>query len=90
MFFAVLGFLWQEADCSLFDGTQKAYVKKWNGSKCRFDAVFAFKSPYQALQWSGKMLDYLRLRFSIRPSKCEMTYAKDTIRVNAWKSDLRM
>ena len=41
-----------------------------------------------ALQFSGKMLDYLRLRYGLKPSTCEMIYGKDTIRVNAWKGDL--
>ena len=43
-----------------------------------------------ALQFSGKINDFLRCRYDLAPSKCQMYVGNKTIRVNAWKTDMSM
>ena len=83
------GLKWTDASASLKDLFEDKYVKRWT-SNCKFDVRFGFKSPYLALQFSGKMLENLRLRWSLKPSNCMLRLGKKTIRVNSWKTDLRM
>ena len=83
------GIQWKEASASLYDSFQKKYVKTW-GSNCKYDVRFGFESPYLAMQFSGKINDYLRCRYDLSPRKCQMYVGNKTIRVNAWKTDMSM
>ena len=80
---------WSDASASLKDLFENKYVNKWT-SHCKFDVRFGFKSPYLALQFSGKILEHLRVRWSLRPSQCMCRLGKKTIRVNSWKTDMSM
>ena len=81
------GIKWSDASASLKDLFDDKYVDKWT-SHCKFDVKFGFKSPYLALQFSGKILENLRLRWSLTPSRCMCRLGKKTIRVNSWKTDM--
>ena len=83
-----MGIKWTDASCSLYDGCRKKYVHRWSSKKCRYDILFGFETPYEALEFSGKMLHHLRTRYCIQPSKCRSWHAKNTLRANAWRADL--
>ena len=58
----VTGIKWQDASCSLYDAFRKKYVHRWSSTKCRYDVLFGFDTPYEALEFSGKILNHLRAR----------------------------
>ena len=87
--FLELGFCWEKISVTLYDEFEKRYIQRWT-VRCKYDVRFGFKTSYHALLFSGKMNEYLRLRYGLKPHMCRMWLGLRTIRVNAWKTDLRM
>ena len=79
-----------DASCSLYDKIRKEYVHRWSSRKCRFDILFGFETPYESLEFSGKIRNYILKEYFMKPSTCTTFYGKRTLRANSWKSDFRV